>query len=275
MVHRPRLGKSMSQHNEPNNDPNEELQDELNEELQDEPDEELQDEPGEGAQSLHVIARHGRGISRLASGLFESRAWRLSAARATVERTGYFFAHENSQTLSYRAGRIVRFEYDPVRRRWVVIFELLNLDMPWPNGVAHGGSFAYGPAPADQAAAPPALPVATEPTVAPDLVAVPESAPAPPIPAPPRDLYVAENSRLPGSYMVGSSDNVAQSMAELERFQNFHMRAVVIFPGRADVERAVHQALQPYPDRGGPGTEWFQVPLWIILGAITFAIGAA
>jgi hypothetical protein len=228
--------------------------------LQDEAVEELQDNPNEGARSLHVIAHQQQGISQLQPGVFESRSWRLSNARATVARTGFFFAHETSQTPPYLAGRIIRFEPDQERERWVVVFEVLNLSMPWPNGLAHGNSFTYGPAPPDAAVAP----------AAPAVVAVPE--PGAPNPQPTRHLYVAENSRLPGSYKVGVSGHPQQRMAELERAHNFRMRLVAVFYDRADAEQAVHQALDAHRDREGPGTEWFQAPLQIILDAIIQAV---
>jgi T5orf172 domain len=237
--------------------------DESFEASRDEAVDELQDNPNDEVQSLHVIAHQQQGISQLEPGVFESRSWKLAEGNATVARTGFFFAHETSQTPPYLAGRIIRFESDPERGRWVVVFEVLNLSMPWPNGVAHGNAVKYGPAPPDAAVA----------QAAPAVVAVPE--PGTQNPQPTRHLYVAENSRLPGSYKVGVSGHPQQRMAELERSHNFRMRLVAVFYDRADVEQAVHQALEAHRDQGGPGTEWFQAPLLIILETIISAVGTA
>jgi len=226
--------------------------------------------------SLHVIAHKKRGIVYdEQTRIFKSESWRLGKERLTLAKTIFLFVHEDSQTPSYLAGRIVRFSDNLGEPgRTVVTAQKMDLSMRWPNYKSCGSAFMYGPAPPGQEAIlSPVIHVASDHAGSPAPIAVPEA--GPPMPARAKDLYVAENTHFPGMFKVGVSGNVPQRMAELERSHPFRVKAVATFSGREGVERDVHQALQAYLVTTGTGTEWFKCPLSKILGSIGDAIEAS
>ena len=85
-------------------------------------------------------------------------------------------------------------------------------------------------------------PASTEPSIAPGT----------------HDLYMMENSRIPGEIKIGLSNNVERRKKELEAQQNFKMNVLAIFPGKGYLEKRVHDRLKEFQVTEGAGNEWFK-----------------
>ena len=88
-------------------------------------------------------------------------------------------------------------------------------------------------------------PASTEPSIAPGT----------------HDLYMMENSRIPGEIKIGLSNNVERRKKELEAQQNFKMNVLAIFPGKGYLEKRVHDRLREFQVTEGAGNEWFKCSL--------------
>jgi len=75
------------------------------------------------------------------------------------------------------------------------------------------------------------------------------------------DLYIMQNSRIPGEFKVGRSKDVTARQKDLQGSQNFHMIVHAVYPGAGHLEKRVHELLAPYRRDGFPGTEWFNATL--------------
>ena len=83
-----------------------------------------------------------------------------------------------------------------------------------------------------------------------------------------RDLYIMENSRIPGEVKIGCSKDVPRRKKEFEAQQNFRMNVLVIFPGKGYLEKQVHDKLNNFRVTECAGTEWFKCSLGEALAAI-------
>ena len=72
------------------------------------------------------------------------------------------------------------------------------------------------------------------------------------------DLYIMQNSRIPGEIKIGRSNNVPRRKKDLEQAQNFKMNVLTIFPGKGYLEKEVHKRLKDFQVTGCAGTEWFK-----------------
>jgi transcriptional regulator with XRE-family HTH domain/predicted RNase H-like HicB family nuclease len=80
---------------------------------------------------IHFVCRDDKGVSELADGTFESRAWRVS--RANVEAAEYIALHQSKASPSYRQGRIIGYRFDTKRPdRYVFVCEAEPTSLAWP-----------------------------------------------------------------------------------------------------------------------------------------------
>ncbi len=88
------------------------------------------------------------------------------------------------------------------------------------------------------------------------------------------DLYVFENSRIPGEYKIGKSTEVRQRARGLQRSQSFYIHSVASFEGKVHLEQEVRHMLAHclLPREVAPGREWHACSLQTALGAIGQAI---
>ncbi len=88
------------------------------------------------------------------------------------------------------------------------------------------------------------------------------------------DLYVFENSRLPGENKIGRSTGVRQRAQGLQRSQSFYIRSVASFEGKGHLEQKVRQMLAHcvLPREVAPGREWHACSLQSASGTIGQAI---
>ena len=90
--------------------------------------------------------------------------------------------------------------------------------------------------------------------------------------APKDDLYILQNSRIPGEIKIGRSTLVSRRRNQLQAAQNFHMRIHAIFPGRGDVEPYLHKMFARRRVRGVPGEEWFYFEPKEAIDAVSAAV---
>ncbi len=86
------------------------------------------------------------------------------------------------------------------------------------------------------------------------------------------DLYVMAISTDPDGAVhglkVGRSGNVHQRATDLSESMPFTMIVLAVYPGAGDLEKRVHQILDPSRNKCGNGREWFHTTLPSILHAI-------
>ena len=82
------------------------------------------------------------------------------------------------------------------------------------------------------------------------------------------DLYIMENSRIPGEVKIGYSKDVPRRKKEFEAQQNFRMYVLAVFPGKGYLEKQVHNNLDNFRVAECAGTEWFKCSLGEALAAI-------
>ena len=82
------------------------------------------------------------------------------------------------------------------------------------------------------------------------------------------DLYIMENSRIPGELKIGYSKDVPRRKKEFEAQQNFRMYVLAVFPGKGYLENQVHDILDNFRVAECAGTEWFKCSLGEALAAI-------
>jgi len=95
-------------------------------------------------------------------------------------------------------------------------------------------------------------------------------------PAPgPGDLYVMQNSRIPGELKIGRSQCVEDRRHSLQRSQNFRMLVLAVFPGAGNIEGCVHEMLAYCRVAGevAAGREWFRCSPQTAFSAIGQALG--
>ena len=73
------------------------------------------------------------------------------------------------------------------------------------------------------------------------------------------DLYVVQYDWDPQTVKIGRSNDVARRLEDLQRCHNFFVRVLAIFPGRGDVEHALHRRLAGRRSTRGPGNEWYEL----------------
>jgi hypothetical protein len=84
-----------------------------------------------GRRGIHFVCRDDQGVTVLAYGRFESRAWRV--ARVNVETAEFIALHQTKATSSYRQGRIVGYRPDVKRPdRYVFVCEPESESVEWP-----------------------------------------------------------------------------------------------------------------------------------------------
>ena len=94
-----------------------------------------------------------------------------------------------------------------------------------------------------------------------------EPAPSPLAPGV-HDLYIMENSRIPGELKIGYSKNVSRRQYELQQAQNFKINVLAVFPGKGYMEKEVHDRLRVFQVSDCAGNEWFKCSLGEALAAI-------
>ena len=90
-------------------------------------------------------------------------------------------------------------------------------------------------------------------------------------PTGPDDLYIMQNSRIPGEFKVGRSKDVTARQKDLQGSQNFHMIVHAVYPGAGHLEKRVHELLVACRLDGFPGTEWFKTNLFTVGAAVMTA----
>ena len=85
------------------------------------------------------------------------------------------------------------------------------------------------------------------------------------------DLYMFANSLVPGIIKVGRSKDVERRRLELQKSQPFRIITLATFPGKGELEGAVHAALSA-SRVDGPGREWFRVSAPDAIHAIAIAM---
>lgn len=87
---------------------------------------------------VHFVCRDDRGVTVLANGQFESRAWRV--AEKTARAAQYIALHQGQGERSYRQGKVIAYRRDTKKPgRYVFVCVLEDLSLAWP-GPTHGGS---------------------------------------------------------------------------------------------------------------------------------------
>ena len=71
------------------------------------------------------------------------------------------------------------------------------------------------------------------------------------------DLYIMQNTRIPGEIKIGRSHNITRRRNSLMSSHNFNIETHAIFPGYGYLEHHVHNAFQPMQVQDVAGTEWF------------------
>ena len=90
-------------------------------------------------------------------------------------------------------------------------------------------------------------------------------------PAGPDDLYIMQNSRIPGEFKIGRSRDVCARQRDLQASQNYRMIVHAVFPEAGHLERRVHDILADCRVQGAPGTEWFKTTLSAAGAAVMLA----
>ena len=90
------------------------------------------------------------------------------------------------------------------------------------------------------------------------------------------DLYVMQNSRIPGELKIGRSQDVEARRHSLQRSQNFRMLVLAVFPQAGHMERSVHEMLAycRVPEEVAAGREWFCCSPQTAFSAIGQALAA-
>jgi hypothetical protein len=96
-----------------------------------------------------------------------------------------------------------------------------------------------------------------------------------PAPEPgPGDLYVMQNSRIPGELKIGRSQCVENRRLSLQRSQNYRMLVLAVFPQAGNIEGCVHQMLSYCRvTEEAAGREWFRCSLQTAFAAIGQTLG--
>ena len=90
-------------------------------------------------------------------------------------------------------------------------------------------------------------------------------------PAGPDDLYIMQNSRIPGEFKIGRSRDVRARQRDLQASQNYRMIVHAVYPEAGHLERRVHDILADCRVQGAPGTEWFKTTLSAAGAAVMLA----
>ena len=135
--------------------------------------------------------------------------------------------------------------------------EALLAARPTMEGAAELRALGIGPTPCVQPES--TRPELTEPTFAPGT----------------HDLYIMQNSRIPGELKIGYSKDVERRRKELEAGQNFKMIVLATFPGKGYLEKEVHNHLKEFKVTEGPGNEWFKCSHFVAVAVINQVISCA
>ena len=88
------------------------------------------------------------------------------------------------------------------------------------------------------------------------------------------DLYVMQNSRIPGELKVGRSQDVEARRRSLQSSHNFRMLVLAVFPGAGNIEGCVHEMLSYCRvTEEAAGREWFRCSPQIAFFSIGQALG--
>ena len=90
-------------------------------------------------------------------------------------------------------------------------------------------------------------------------------------PAGPNDLYIMQNSRIPGEFKIGRSRDVRARQRDLQASQNYRMIVHAVYPEAGHLEGRVHDILAHCRVQGTPGTEWFKTTLSAAGAAVMLA----
>ena len=86
------------------------------------------------------------------------------------------------------------------------------------------------------------------------------------------DLYVMENSRIPGEVKIGRSSNPENRKKSLQASQNFRINLLGAFPDARPIESRVHAMLAYCRVLDVPGREWFKCSTQMAFAAIGTAL---
>ena len=87
----------------------------------------------------------------------------------------------------------------------------------------------------------------------------------------PDDLYIMQNSRIPGEFKIGRSKDARARQKDLQASQNFHMIVHAVFPEAGHLEKRVHDILAAHRVQDAPGAEWFKTSLHTAAAAVVMA----
>ena len=71
------------------------------------------------------------------------------------------------------------------------------------------------------------------------------------------DLYIMQNSRIPGEVKIGRSVDVIQRRNQLQASGNFYMKTNAIFRGYGYLEYEIHPLLETQRVQNVAGVEWY------------------
>ena len=86
------------------------------------------------------------------------------------------------------------------------------------------------------------------------------------------DLYVMQNSRIPGEVKIGKSSNPENRKKSLQASQNFRINLLAAFPDAGHIETRVHAMLAYCRVLDVPGREWFACSAQTAFAAIGNAL---
>ena len=89
--------------------------------------------------------------------------------------------------------------------------------------------------------------------------------------ASPDDLYIMQNSRIPGEFKIGRSKDARARQKDLQASQHFHMIVHAVFPEAGHLEKWVHDILAAHRVQDAPGAEWFKTSLHTAVAAVVMA----
>ena len=89
--------------------------------------------------------------------------------------------------------------------------------------------------------------------------------------ASPDDLYIMQNSRIPGEFKIGRAQDARARQKDLQASQNFHMIVHAVFPEAGHLEKRVHDILAAHRVQDAPGAEWFKTSLHTAAAAVVMA----
>ena len=91
----------------------------------------------------------------------------------------------------------------------------------------------------------------------------------------PGDLYMMQNSRIPGELKIGRSQDVEARRRSLQRSQNYRMLVLAVFPQAGNIEGCVHEMLSYCRvTEEAAGREWFRCSPQTAFSAIGQALAA-